>query len=179
MGKTFLVVSIVLQVTIVSVFAAPKQPQYFNRLINKSPAQLLELWDDASRAEQRAISEKLIENIPASIPILRNKVLSGTQKQKLFACAMIAEVRDINSIPILLQAIDDPDDKVKIRAILSLRGLKANQAADKITLLGFAGELSAGKTQNGQTTIAFPAAARAKPPCAHAWAVKLTTRSTR
>ena len=50
--------------------------------------------------------------------------------------------------------------------------------ADKITLLGFAGELSAGKTQDSQSTIVFPDAARAKPPCAHAWAIRLATRKT-
>ena len=50
--------------------------------------------------------------------------------------------------------------------------------AEKITLLGFADELTAGESQNGQTTIAFPAAARAKPPCVQAWAIKLTTRNT-
>ena len=50
--------------------------------------------------------------------------------------------------------------------------------ADKITLLGFAGELSAGETHNGHTTIVFPAAARAQPPCAQAWAIKLITRKT-
>lgn len=50
--------------------------------------------------------------------------------------------------------------------------------ADKITLLGFAGELSAGETQNGQTTIVLPAAARTRPPGAHAWTIKLTTGKT-
>ena len=50
--------------------------------------------------------------------------------------------------------------------------------AEKITLLGFAGELLAGESQNGQTTVVLPAAARAKPPCAHAWVIKLTTRNT-
>ena len=50
--------------------------------------------------------------------------------------------------------------------------------ADKITLLGFAGELSASETQNGQTTVVFPAAVRIRPPCAHAWTIKLM-RNTR
>ena len=50
--------------------------------------------------------------------------------------------------------------------------------ADKITLLGFASGLSAGETQNGQTTVVLPDAARTTPPCAHAWVIKLTTRNT-
>ena len=78
------------------------------------------------------IQNKLIDDIPTAIPILQNKILTGTLKQKLFACTMIAEIRDTNSVPILLKAIDDPDDKVKTRAISSLGILKANQAADKI-----------------------------------------------
>ena len=52
-----------------------------------------------------------------------------------------------------------------------------NAKACKITLLGFAGELSAGETQNGQTTIVFPAGARSSPPCDHAWAIKFTTKN--
>jgi hypothetical protein len=103
-----------------------------NLLANKSPAQLIEFWDDASHAERVIIQNKLIDDIPTAIPILQNKILTGTQKQKLFACTMIAEIRDTNSVPILLKAIDDPDDKVKTRAISSLGILKANQAADKI-----------------------------------------------
>jgi hypothetical protein len=99
---------------------------------DKSPAQLIELWDDASHAERVTIQDRLIDNIPAAIPVLRNKTLVGTQGQKLLACAMIAELRDTDSVPILLKAIDDKDDKVKIRAISSLRILKANQATDRI-----------------------------------------------
>lgn len=50
--------------------------------------------------------------------------------------------------------------------------------ADKITLLGFAGELLACKTQNRLTTIILPASAIARPPCAHAWVIKLSTKNT-
>jgi len=50
--------------------------------------------------------------------------------------------------------------------------------ADKITLLGFAGKLSASEPQNGLTTILIPTSARNNPPCAHAWAIKLIARDT-
>lgn len=44
--------------------------------------------------------------------------------------------------------------------------------AGKITLIGY-GEVKAGRTKDGQTSIAIPAAARAHPPAAHAWALRL------
>jgi alpha-L-fucosidase len=49
--------------------------------------------------------------------------------------------------------------------------------ADKITLLGFTGELTTGETLNKLTTIVLPATAIARPPCAHAWVIKLTTKN--
>jgi alpha-L-fucosidase len=45
--------------------------------------------------------------------------------------------------------------------------------AGRIALLGF-GPLQAGDTKDGLTTIEIPVAARGKPPCAHAWTIKLT-----
>ncbi len=45
---------------------------------------------------------------------------------------MIAEMRDLESSPVLIQAVDDPDDKVKVRAVASLMKLKAGQAVPVI-----------------------------------------------
>jgi alpha-L-fucosidase len=45
--------------------------------------------------------------------------------------------------------------------------------ASNPTLLGF-GVLQPGETKDGLTTIHIPATARNKPPCAHAWTIKLT-----
>jgi alpha-L-fucosidase len=44
-----------------------------------------------------------------------------------------------------------------------------------IKLLGF-GELKTGETRNGQTEVLLPQSARTKPPCGHAWALRLTPR---
>lgn len=44
--------------------------------------------------------------------------------------------------------------------------------AAKISLLGY-GALAVGETKDGETVVVVPAAARAKPPCAHAWAFRL------
>ena len=46
-------------------------------------------------------------------------------------------------------------------------------SARRFTLLGW-GPLQPGETKNGVTTIAIPATARNKPPCACAWTIKLT-----
>ena len=55
--------------------------------------------------------------------------------------------------------------------------IPAEMAANtgQITLLGY-GALDCGDTKDGQTTISIPAAARAQPPCAHAWVIRLTPR---
>lgn len=47
--------------------------------------------------------------------------------------------------------------------------------AGRLALLGF-GALQRGATKDGLTTIEIPAAARNKPPCAHAWTIKLAPR---
>ena len=47
--------------------------------------------------------------------------------------------------------------------------------AGKITLLGH-GAVQPGEVKDGQTTIALPRDARIKPPCAHAWTIKLTPK---
>jgi alpha-L-fucosidase len=44
--------------------------------------------------------------------------------------------------------------------------------ARQLTLLGY-GDLKAGQTREGETAVSFPAEARNKPPCGHAWVVRL------
>jgi alpha-L-fucosidase len=44
--------------------------------------------------------------------------------------------------------------------------------ASKIELLGF-GELKKGENLNGRTPVLIPPVARTKPPCGHAWAIRL------
>ncbi len=46
-----------------------------------------------------------------------------------------------------------------------------------LALLGF-GTFAAGETRNGETVVTIPSAARANPPCAHAWAIKIPPRGT-
>jgi hypothetical protein len=78
--------------------------------------------------------------------------------------------RDGTVYAIVLAADDQAamPEKVKIPADLAKKALKIN-------LIGF-GELKKGETRNGQTEIFIPQTARMKPPCGHAWAIKLTTR---
>ncbi|MEN6308290.1 MAG: HEAT repeat domain-containing protein [Anaerohalosphaeraceae bacterium] len=101
-------------------------------LLHKKPAELIKQWEGSSHGEQEAIQDLLFDNITESSLELRNKIVTGTQKEKLFACKMIAQMKDAESVPTLIQAIDDPSDKIKARAILSLKELHANQAADGV-----------------------------------------------
>ncbi len=66
------------------------------------------------------------------------------------------------------------DDQSGLPETVSLPAELVAQAG-QITLLGY-GALKPGGTQDGQTLIPIPAEARAGPPCAHAWAFKLTPR---
>ncbi len=130
--KKIVVTALLLLFIGIPVQAIPSQSRDVSRLKNKSSLELIEIWEDVSRTEQLAIQNLLVEDIRSSVPILRSKILIGTRQQKLFCCAMIAEIRDVDSASVLLQALDDPDDKVKIRAISSLRTLKAKQSLGKI-----------------------------------------------
>jgi HEAT repeat protein len=103
-----------------------------SNLLNKSPSELIELWENASHTDKEIIVERLFENIPETIPVVRNKILNGTTNQRLFACAMIAEIGDTNSVPTLIQAIDDSEIKIKVRAISSLGKMRATKALLKI-----------------------------------------------
>ena len=130
--KKIVITAVLLLFIAVPVQAIPSQSRDVSRLKNKSPLELIEIWEDVSRVERLEIQNLLIEDIRLSAPILRSKILTGTRQQKLFCCAVIAEARDVDSVSVLLQALDDPDDKVKIRAISSLRTLKAKQSLGKI-----------------------------------------------
>jgi len=98
----------------------------------KSLAEVIERWDKASPSERVSIEDALFEDISGAIPVLRDKVVTGTRKQKMFACAMLVQMRDTGSVETLVKAMDDPDDMVKTRAIVSLTRLKAKQAVTKI-----------------------------------------------
>jgi HEAT repeat protein len=130
--KKISVTTVLLLCMAIPVQAIPRQSRDVSRLKNKSSLELIEIWEEASRTERWAIQDLLIDDIRLSAPVLRSKILTGTRQQKLFCCAVIAEARDVDSASVLLQALDDPDDKVKIRAISSLRTLKAKQSLGKI-----------------------------------------------
>ena len=103
-----------------------------NLLGEKSPAEFIERWDKATPGERVLIEDALFADISGAIPVLRDKVVRGTKKQKMFACAMLVQMRDTGSVETLVAAMDDPDDMVKTRAIVSLTRLKAKQAVIKI-----------------------------------------------
>ena len=67
------------------------------------------------------------------------------------------------------------DDASSLPAAVSIPSeLTAKTGA--ISLLGF-GPLAPGDTKDGATIVAIPAAAKEKPACAHAWAIKLSPRA--
>jgi len=97
-----------------------------------APDQLMKHWETANPREHGSIQDTLWENIPAALPVLRQTILTGTLNQKLFACALMARMRDRNSSDILLKALEDADGKLKTRIILSLREIGDSTAANRI-----------------------------------------------
>jgi len=130
--KTILFPAVLVLFFSIPIQAIPSQPQNSAQLDNKTPLELIEIVEDVTRPQRQVLQRLLFEDIHVSIPVLRSTILAGTRGQKLFCCAMITEIRDADSVSVLIEAMDDPDDKVKVRAISSLRILKAKQALGKI-----------------------------------------------
>jgi len=130
--KTIILAAVSVLFFSIPIQAIPSQLQNSSHLDNKTPLELIEILEDVTLPQRLELQRRLLDDVYASIPVFRSKILTGTRGQKLFCCAMIAEIRDTDSVSVLLEAMDDPDDKVKIRAISSLRILKAKQALGRI-----------------------------------------------
>lgn len=82
---------------------------------------LVQLWEKAMSNPERAdIEEALLQKRASSLPVLRRTVLVGSRNQKLLACSLLAEMRDTAAIKPLLGALEDRDERIRIRAVLSL-----------------------------------------------------------
>ena len=90
------------------------------RLESMPAVQLVDALDTADVHEVRVIEDRLLDDIPAAMNVLRDRILTGSDKQKMFACSFAGLVRDRSSITNLVQAVDDANPKVSTRAILTL-----------------------------------------------------------
>lgn len=99
---------------------------------NASPRQLVRAWETTAREDRAALAEAMIDRRAEVLPSLRAAVLSGDTQEKLFACSMIAEMRDHDSVDTLVGATADADVKVRRRAATALRILADRRAAGRL-----------------------------------------------
>lgn len=109
-----------LMLSVASSAAYGQQPS-LEQLKTMPPEALIQAWENADRNQRSLFLDALIENRSSSLPALRDAVLKGTSSEKLIACALIAEMRDKDSVITLLAATSDPDEQVRTRAITALR----------------------------------------------------------
>lgn len=100
-----------------------------------NPKELIHAWENTGRNERRLIEDALIVNRSYSLPALRDAALYGNSQRKLFACAMLAEMQDKDSVDILLAVTHDLDEKVRTRAITALRVIGNPEVAPRMRQL--------------------------------------------
>ncbi len=84
-----------------------------------SPRELIDLLNTLPQAE-RTITPVLIDKRQDSIPVLRDTILKGTPKQRIFAARLLADMRDKQAIPNLIKAAQEPEVQIRIYMINAL-----------------------------------------------------------
>lgn len=115
------------------------------------PQQLIRAWKVTPREDRAALAQALIDRRAEVLPSLRATVRSGDTSEKLFACSMIAEMRDHDGIDALVAATNDTDVKVRRRAATVLRVLADRRSAARLR------ELVSSETDLGVLSTALAA----------------------
>lgn len=107
----------------------------------RDAADLVRAWKNAGRVERRELAPRLIEERRALAPYLRAALRAGGRDEKLFACALLPELRDLDAVPALIEATRDADLAVRRRAVSALRRLGDGRAAARLReIVGNAGD---------------------------------------
>jgi hypothetical protein len=96
------------------------------------PRALLQAWKTVPPEERGALATAMVARRAQVLPYLWDAVRFGDQREKLFACAMIADVRDRDGVDALLVATSDSDVKVRRRAATALRILADPRSAARL-----------------------------------------------
>jgi HEAT repeat protein len=98
-----------------------------------SPGKLLELYESATRLDlQNAIGDALIAKREESLPVLRQILMTGTEKQKLLSLSLLIEMRDEQSGDILVETLKDDSLKVQRRTAYALGYLRHEKALEPL-----------------------------------------------
>ncbi len=100
-----------------------------------APEALIQAWLPAGRSDRALIEDALVERRPTSLPALRQAARAGGVAEKLFASAMLAQMRDLDSAATLLTATADSDPRVRTRAVTALRIIGVRDAVPRLRQL--------------------------------------------
>ena len=100
-----------------------------------APEALIHAWPPATRSDRALIEDAIVERRAMSLPALRQAVGAGGVTEKLFASAMLAQMRDQDSAATLLTATGDPDPRVRTRAVTALRVIGVRDAVTRLRQL--------------------------------------------
>jgi len=101
--------------------------------LDKLPAQeLIRRVASAGHAERVAIVDNLISRRSETLPALRSTLTSGTIEQKALACNMLSEMRDKESVELLIDVTQSPEGRLQYVAINALREIGDSRAAPRL-----------------------------------------------
>ncbi len=101
------------------------------RFAGQSARALVEAFRKAPAQDVGEIATEIINQRTEAAPALREMLATGTRGDRKLACAMLAQLRDHDSVDALLAASFDPDVEVTGRAVSALRILADARAAGR------------------------------------------------
>src|SRR5690606_26919973 len=96
------------------------------------PRALVRAWTQAPARERGPIVEALIARRAEAQPVLWDTARFGAAPEKIFACSLIAELRDLDGVEAVIEASADADVRVRRRAATALRILADRRAAPRL-----------------------------------------------
>ena len=96
------------------------------------PRALVEAWKTVPRDEQAALAAAIVARRAEMLPVLWDAARFGDTPEKMFACGMIAEMRDHDGVDAVLAATADADVRVRRRAATALRMLADRRAGARL-----------------------------------------------
>jgi HEAT repeat protein len=96
---------------------------------------LVDALRTAPAEEWHAIAEAMIARRAEVLPTVREAVRSGNRTEKVLACSLIAEMRDRESLEVVLDATADRDVVVRRRAATVVRILADGRARPRLRAL--------------------------------------------
>ncbi len=99
---------------------------------DRPPQQNIQSWDKAGRNERLAIVDALVEKRAESLLALRTALTTGTLPQRTLACELLYEMRDKDSVELLITVTQRPETQLHCGAINALREIGDSRAAPRM-----------------------------------------------